>query len=617
MHQALKPPSSDIDIDIDVSRSSSPGSGDASPVSGRLSRIAVVGTEASQLLMRVIEPLLSPDIDKTSVENGIFFKQVLQSEGINTLWKHNEGLSFQALDCRELLFKEKGCTQIREENPYQTWTSLSSVACPLPTTTTTTTTAASQSKSVSSGHQRPPKIKRVSRPVSPVTSALFADGFRVASTAARGQKEKEKEGKEKVTVSDAVLNAMRQQQREAVYQLCGGDSGSSKLSVVAKDADGSDKWSLVPRSTSRASEQGPLGHCEEKDPQVALRSNLKFPILLIRKCHSAANSNADADHGLLPLCLRGWDLLIPEQHCNSVWQALQYAGGRSIGLEERAVVSGALSEPSFPRDFPDSAAGREYWKRWRTTNHVQNKNRPVRKRKQNKRLERVPNLKSLFEDEYGGDSSLLRSVTDLVVMRNVEFARPFFPPQLLLPRQHDGAEYTFAASLQCSTAQELDTTDREVVLPQLPFPTLIRIYLSASGRGVPHCGAELFQPLREDYERWLAHRRHRSEATTTPNRKWGDWHGENSAAAGRGRRPDERNGGRMLVGLVSSALQPDLFRPEKGAIAFCEAGKLSQMVASSTYIVKSGKRSEVVPLFMYRNPLSDIFRPALFYLCLS
>jgi hypothetical protein len=554
---------------------------------GGFGRISVVGSGASQLLSRVIKPLLSPDISDKNIENGVFFNQVLQSEGINVLWKHNEGLSFEALDCRELCFKEKGRTEIRERNPYQTWTSLG--ASPV---------QARPASPRGGGGGKPSwrKTKTLSLPASPVTSSFFRTH---AAGCGRTDAEASVDDEVATNVSDAALNAMRQQQREEAYQFC-GDSSTKRTSAVSKSAKGAaDTWTFVPRSASGRDPQ------QQERGEESMRSKLKFQILLIRKSQTEDNDKGRDD---VPLCFKGWDIIVPEEHCAALWLALNYAGGRSIGLEERSAVENAMQTPSFPRDFPDTAAGSEHWREQRRVNHLQRQARPARKRKQNKRQERVPNLKTLFGD--GEEGSSLRKVTDLVVMRNVEFARPFFPKQLLAPTKHAHLGHLGAPSVKFAASEQEHHDITDVELPVFPFPTLIRVCIAASGRGTPQCGAELLQPLRGDYEQWLEHRQHRSAATTTEHRRLGDWNG----AAGRG----SSAGGRVLLGVVSSALQPDLFRTEKSGIAFCEAGKLSQMVSFSSCVLKgTGNNNDIVPLIMYRNPLCEIIRPALFQLCLS
>jgi hypothetical protein len=533
-----------------------PTIGEERTCGGGFGRFSIVGTAASELLRRVLKPRCSVESCAfPPIENGLFFESVLQSEGINSLWKHNEGLAFEAVDCRELSFHENGSASIRDANPYRTWNSLD--------------TPAVTGVSNGNGIGKCRRAKRLTKPRHPVPPSFF------------------KSAKECVRFPDEDLCSLRQQQRKCAYRFGEGETeGSITQIIMHNDTSNSEKWSCVQRT----------GKTEGGDEKCD--TALSFPVLLIRKCQTT-ESDHQGDGCDLPLCLRGWDIIVPDSHCSSLWLALNMAGGRSIGSEERSVVDSAARIPVFPRDYPDTVAGNDYWKSCRRVNHIQSQRRPLRKRKQNKKLERVPNLKRLFDGITGPES-----MTDLVVMRNKQFAEPFFPKDLLLSRKLPREFSISAAHLKCIDADcNLDMTDFPP--PVLPFSTLIRVYISSSGRGVPQCGAELFQPTHNDYMRWLDHRQHRTAPTTTNNRKLGDWVGP----------PRSERNERILIGLVSTTLQPDIFQPEKCGIAFCEIGKMSQMVSVSSQMILS-KRGQLVPLVMFRNPLSDIIRPALFELLL-
>lgn len=533
-------------------------------------RFSVIGATSSQLLSRVLKPVFASYASSEDlVRNGQFFSDVMTSEGINSLWKHGEGLSFDVMDCRELSFRDKGNTAVRQANPYRTWRDLN----------TTTCDAYSPSSSPEPAHKVYQRSQRLTRPCRPVPFSFFESAQQTKY------------------VHYIDLNAHRQQQRKSAHQFCCDDSDESTLKIVMdknKDANTSDKWSCVQHT----------GINRKSASDNNIQASLKFPVLLIRKCYPADESVADRG---VPLYVQGWDIILPRKHCSSVFLALNMAGGRSIGVEEKSIVDNAAKVPSFPRDYPDTTAGSDYWKKWRSTNHLHMKRRPQQKRKQNKRVDRVPNLKSLFERSGAGCPSDLRHMTDLVVMRNKQFAEPFFPESMLSTRTT--SRMFIPTSIECITCLGPHDcpTITDFPIPQLPFSTLIRVYLTSSGRGVPQCGSLLFQPSREDYERWLDHRRNRTSPTTNKNRKLGDWIGP----------PRGEVCERALVGVVSSSLQPSLYCTEKSGMGFCEAGRLSQMVSFSTHVLVGRKAAPVVPLIMYRNPLGDTIRPALFHLCLN
>jgi len=68
-------------------------------------------------------------------------------------------------------------------------------------------------------------------------------------------------------------------------------------------------------------------------------------------------------------------------------QKTHFPGGAGRGGQLSAAKA-----PSFPRDFLDPPAGSDFWKKaWRSSsNHLLCQSRPHRKRRQNKRVERVP-----------------------------------------------------------------------------------------------------------------------------------------------------------------------------------------------------------------------------------
>ena len=56
----------------------------------------------------------------------------------------------------------------------------------------------------------------------------------------------------------------------------------------------------------------------------------------------------------------GWDIIVPARWGMVVWMELIMGGGRAVGLDavEDSAIEGCV--PSFPRDFPDTAAGQQY-----------------------------------------------------------------------------------------------------------------------------------------------------------------------------------------------------------------------------------------------------------------
>ena len=56
----------------------------------------------------------------------------------------------------------------------------------------------------------------------------------------------------------------------------------------------------------------------------------------------------------------GWDIILPSGWAMPFWMALIYRGARAVGLKESRACAFEKFEPCFPRDFPDTAAGRAH-----------------------------------------------------------------------------------------------------------------------------------------------------------------------------------------------------------------------------------------------------------------
>ncbi len=58
----------------------------------------------------------------------------------------------------------------------------------------------------------------------------------------------------------------------------------------------------------------------------------------------------------------GWDVVLPKGWARPFWGGLLFAGGRASALNDLERLHLELEEPSFPKDFPDTPAGQNYWK---------------------------------------------------------------------------------------------------------------------------------------------------------------------------------------------------------------------------------------------------------------
>jgi hypothetical protein len=73
-----------------------------------------------QILQNILHPVhlslnseTRTDREKLSDANGKLFLEILDCEGINKIWPHNGVLSFETLDCRELIFSKSGQASLR------------------------------------------------------------------------------------------------------------------------------------------------------------------------------------------------------------------------------------------------------------------------------------------------------------------------------------------------------------------------------------------------------------------------------------------------------------------------------------------------------------------------
>lgn len=79
--------------------------------------------------------------------------------------------------------------------------------------------------------------------------------------------------------------------------------------------------------------------------------------------------------------MAGWDILLPKVWVPTIWHALQLAGAVPVGMEEMEHISSSkCGVPCFPRDYPDTVAGKLYWEKRHRKQQAINKKKPPRKR---------------------------------------------------------------------------------------------------------------------------------------------------------------------------------------------------------------------------------------------
>jgi hypothetical protein len=523
--------------------------------SDQICRFSLIGSLASVVLRRVV--LAAPPAERllgvslyAPREHSEFARQVLQSEGLNSLWLDGHVLAVEAPDCRELTFSRGGEAVFRERESYRKWGHIED--------------------NTAQSHGR-------ARLRWPATAAQCW-GLLDLSLLSRC--------KEDMTPTP-LMHKQRSEQRQKAYAL------PSFFRALEKG----DNWTAEDTSSGDTVRRASSGDTVRKSDINA------FPVLLVRQCGSqlcegvfppSANPRkvAGKTDSCLPLEQTGWDIVVPSAWARPLWVALNYAGACAVGLDEMEAVHTAAGCPSFPRDFPDSEAGRLYWEAREAEQGALEQRRPRRKKRMGRRGS-VPVWDDLFEgrETYTEDVS-----TDFAVIRNPEYLLPFVP-----------SDMTSSTHLQRPSRLLAGSDESAPVLPTslaLSFRTMVRVSLWCTGRGSPLTGASVCRPLRSDVEQWVLHQQTRKTHTLSKGRRLGEWWGVRGCSGGG---EGEAGDGREVVGAVAAGCRADLSGSPVVAVAFCEASALKELLDAGFQL----SVGQVSLLVMYRNPLSSWYRPAL------
>ena len=287
----------------------------------------------------------------------------------------------------------------------------------------------------------------------------------------------------------------------------------------------------------------------------------------------------------------GWDIIVPSAWSRAVWKALQYGGARAIGLEEAEYYSLECGMASFPRDYPDSSAGAEYWQDRKNTIEEKIRKYPQRGTPYCKNLlGSVPDFSALFRADT--TETIESSVT---VIRSAEFLRPFVPISHSVPAKKK--PYWKSLLTTRNTKDSMDTNISNKIakfpFPSTPFPTLVYTFLNVKGRGVLREGAAIYCPKLDDLSMWFMHNENK-RAICNGGRRQGYW---------RGIIPT--NDDRVLFGYVTTGSSSFVHGSSIG-IACCEAINLYNCFA--LFLSFQSVQSE--PIILFRNPGSPWLRPA-------
>ena len=156
-------------------------------------------------------------------------------------------------------------------------------------------------------------------------------------------------------------------------------SGAKKSTDIATaDGNGEKKGSATEKAAANAVTQPALldkavteilWSCESTSTSTSTA-----PLLLVqasgeRSCHTFLRSARKRTF------LSGYDLFVPAELAQLVWRKLVFRGCHVVALRERSALLAERGTPTFPRDFPDSAAGAA----WEQLAAFQDKEKEMRK----------------------------------------------------------------------------------------------------------------------------------------------------------------------------------------------------------------------------------------------
>lgn len=311
-----------------------------------------------------------------------------------------------------------------------------------------------------------------------------------------------------------------------------------------------------------------------------------IPIILIRRdpgYHFSSSSTsqeqdrrADTSHrirarrDLLPVAAIGWDIIIPDHWGPSIWRALIFAGATAVGIEEVDRLQLLSAQPSFPRDYPDTPAGVEFWAARLRSLNKRNRLRPRRKQALST-VEYVPNWSSISKvfqlNRYR--TSTMSSPAPTATDDNIHSEEPDSKPvdnnslehlntinRVIRLKSDFSCYQPFTYSTIKNTAQSNIQTVTLAPEPRLNVTSgLVTLLIHIPGKGRSLDGAKILTPTSSDYDAWLSHRRSKQVPSLSRRlrgqRCSGDWTGVDLEILSKVRDKD-REEQRMIIGYVTS-----------------------------------------------------------------
>lgn len=209
-----------------------------------------------------------------------------------------------------------------------------------------------------------------------------------------------------------------------------------------------------------------------------------FPLMLIRHRPSTNPLN------LTDRCLPGFTLIVPEAWSRSVWDRFSHAGFLPVGLEEMHYMQQRHGVLSFPQDYPDTLAGRQYWK----DNHTQHSSIQLKKPPSKRtKLTKYSNICDLF---YGTTEE--ENAICFTVVRTLAYLTAFNLSESSLKLDQEQLE----SILNDINANKTSSSILEA-LPKLPNTTFVHLLINPTSRGLPRVGAIIYAMTTEDLKAYV------------------------------------------------------------------------------------------------------------------
>ena len=340
----------------------------------------------------------------------------------------------------------------------------------------------------------------------------------------------------------------------------------------------------------------------QDDSHLSENGLLQAPIVLIRKDEGKSSGHLTNVHVIKKTQrVEGVDILLPTAIAKSLWCRLSLQGAEvcPLGYEEMSYLRLCGVIPSFPRDYPETAAGEAYWAHKALQEEAANALLPPRKRK-------IPPIyihkrRHIFADTEAGG---------YLVVREGRYLTAF--------EQASGGAAASADedNAMDKESESSDSDDSEEEDEATSVPVLIK----AVSRGVPEQGASLFLPIPADLEQYVYHLENKCFVDTSTGKRVGMWQGVAADHQSTGDGSSVVAVTRTEVGCVTSGVNRSkgggrknrgrvLFVPGHHAIGLISAEGLqsAQKTCAASPSMKEG-------IVLFKNPGSAMMHPARLHL---